>query len=171
MNAWHRQRYGDPCRECGFDWSISKKDALALAGAVPARYAALLDGHDGTEQHPALAWSASAYVSHVVDNFRIWAERLAAAGLGSTAPLVPYDSDGLSQARAYDRLPLEGALWSLERAEQDWSAAVTLAERVNAAVLHPDRGKQTVEEVVRGNVHDAIHHLWDIERSITRRLP
>jgi hypothetical protein len=34
-------------------------------------------------------------------------------------------------------------------------------------LVHRDRGEQSVEEVVRGgNVHDAVHYLWDIERSI-----
>jgi hypothetical protein len=32
--------------------------------------------------------------------------------------------------------------------------------------MHPDRGEQSAKEVVRGNVHDAVHHHWDIVRSI-----
>lgn len=166
MNDWHRERYGDPCRECGFAWTITQAEALALADDIPARYAALLEGHDGTEQHPNLSWSAGAYVSHVTDNFRIWAERLAAASHGSDTPLVPYDDQGLAEARGYGQLSLAGALWSLDRAEKDWHMAVALAERAHAVLHHPNRSEQTVAEVVVGNVHDAVHHKWDIERSL-----
>lgn len=168
MSAWHRSHYGDPCRECGFDWSLSLADALAFADSIPAQFAATLKASDGSEQHPDLAWSTCAYVSHVVDNFRIWAERLAAAGLGSVAPVAPYDSEALSTARAYTQLPLAGALWSLERAVPEWRAAVALAGAANAVLWHPDRGELTLSDVVLGNVHDAVHHLWDVERSVDR---
>jgi hypothetical protein len=166
VNEWHREHYGDPCRECGFDWSIGYREALTLADAIPARCEATLHGHTGAERVPELRWSAGEYMCHIVDNFRIWAERLAAAGRGTQVRLVPYDSDGLADARAYRSVPLEGALWSLQRAESDWRAAARLAEQSRAVLVHPDRGEQSVEEVVRGNVHDAVHHHWDIERSI-----
>lgn len=168
MNEWHRERYGDPCRECGFDWSISYADALQVAQGIPARFAARLQGHDGSERHPDLGWSAGEYVCHVGDNFRIWAERLAAAGRGSAVALVPYDADGLARARGYTAVPLEGSLWSLERAVADWLAAAELAGRTGAVLVHPERGEQSVEEVVRGNVHDAVHHDCDIARSVAR---
>lgn len=29
MEAWGAALYGNPCRECGFDWSISPQDAIA----------------------------------------------------------------------------------------------------------------------------------------------
>ncbi len=166
VNEWHRERYGDPCRECGFDWSISVHSALALADAIPARCAATLDGHSGAERAPDLGWCAAEYLCHIVDNFRIWAERLAAAGLGAQVVLVPYDADALADARVYRNVPLEGSLWSLRSAERDWRDAVRLAESSGAVLVHPERGEQSVEEVVRGNVHDAVHHHWDIARSI-----
>jgi hypothetical protein len=169
VNEWHRERYGDPCRECGFDWSISHREALAVAQVIPARYAAVLVGCSGAERDPKLRWSAVEYVCHVVDNFRIWAERLAAAGRGAPVVLAPYDADALAEARAYRSVPLAGALWSLRRAEADWRDAVGVAGGGGVAdpvLMHPERGAQSVEEVVRGNVHDAVHHYWDIERSI-----
>ena len=36
--AW----YGDPCRECGHDWSGSPQRALELVSGIPDRYADLL---------------------------------------------------------------------------------------------------------------------------------
>jgi hypothetical protein len=113
-----------------------------------------------------LDWCAAEYLCHIVDNFRIWAERLAAAGQGAQVVLVPYDADALADARVYRNVPLEGSLWSLRRAERDWRDAVRVADSSGAVLVHPERGEQSVEEVVRGNVHDAVHHHWDIARSI-----
>jgi hypothetical protein len=166
VNEWHREQYGNPCRECGFDWSISFGDTLSLAESLPERYDYLLIGRDGSERHPDLIWSACEYTCHVVDNFRIWGERLAGAALGSMALIAPYDSDLLAAARAYASVPLVGALWALGRAQSDWRAAVDLADESGVVLHHPSRGEQAVEEVARGNVHDAVHHLWDIERSL-----
>jgi len=33
-------------------------------------------------------------------------------------------------------------------------------------LVHPERGEQTVLDVVGSNAHDAYHHRWDIERSL-----
>ena len=107
---WGRDLYGNPCRECGFDWSISPDDALALKAAIPARYAALVGDRDGSQRHPDLAWSAGAYVCHVTDNVRIWAERLAGCALGDERNIPGYDENLLARARAYERVPVAGAL-------------------------------------------------------------
>jgi hypothetical protein len=99
MNAWGRDTYGHPCRECGYRWDLDPDDAAAVvADAVGSFREALGDG-DGTARHPDLAWSAGEYVCHVVDNLRIWAERLAGATLGPARPVTVYDADLLATAR------------------------------------------------------------------------
>jgi len=82
MSEWGRAVYGDPCRECGYDWSISQEDAASLIAAIPARYADLLQTRNSMQRHPELGWSAGAYVCHVGDSLRIWAERLTGIALG-----------------------------------------------------------------------------------------
>ncbi len=114
--TWGQSLYGNPCRECGYDWSITPEEALALMATIPARYAALLGESDGAQRHPALGWSAGAYVCHVTDNLRIWAERLAGCALGGGRNVHGYDADLLAQARVYERVPVVGALWSLRHA-------------------------------------------------------
>jgi hypothetical protein len=118
MESWGRARYGDPCRECGYEWSgcwsIGREDAVAVVAAVPDRYARLLDGRNASLKHPDLAWTAGAYVCHVTDNLRTWAERLVAAAVGGGTPSVPgYDEVLLGRARVYNQVPVAGALWSL----------------------------------------------------------
>jgi hypothetical protein len=166
MSEWGRAVYGDPCRECGYDWSISQENAMALIATIPARYAALLRGRDGAQRHPDLGWPAKGYVCHVGDNLRIWSERLAGAALSSIGHIPPYDQDLLARARAYEEVSMEGALWSLERAVGDWLSAVEMALQSNVVLTHPERGEQTLLDVCRTNAHDAHHHEWDIRRSI-----
>jgi len=164
-NAWGAGTYGDPCRECGYRWDLHPDDAAAIvAGAVDSFREALGDG-DGSARHPDLAWSAGEYVCHVVDNLRIWAERLAGATLGSPRPVAVYDADLLATARRYAGVPPAGALWSLGRAAADWRDAVTAACTAGVVLHHPDRGPQTVADVVRTNAHDVHHHVRDVARS------
>ena len=63
-------------------------------------------------------------------------------------------------------MPLESALWSLERAVSDWLRAVEIALEESVVFIHPERGEQTVLDVSRSNAHDAYHHEWDTRRSI-----
>jgi len=166
MPGWWVDTFGDPCRSCGFDWGIVAEDAIITVLRAPERFAALVSGLDGRQRHPELSWSAKAYVFHVADNLRIWAERLAAAGAGSVSPIATYDDILLAQARAYEQMPLEAALWSLRHSVQCWEESVHAAGGAGVVLNHPERGKLTVLEVVRSNCHDVIHHEWDIQRSI-----
>lgn len=92
----------------------------------------------GRERHPDLAWTAAAYVSHVTDNLRTWAERLA------------------------------GALWSLRWAVGAWTQSTELALAGGVVLQHATRGAQAAEDVARNNAHDAHHHPRDIDRTLAR---
>ncbi len=78
---------------------------MDLIARVPVRYAELLADTDGSQRHPDLHWTAGAYVCHVTDNLRIWAERLAGAALGGSQQVPGYDENLLARARAYERVP------------------------------------------------------------------
>jgi hypothetical protein len=115
------------------------------------------------------------YVSHVGDNLRIWAERLAGIVRGGSPEVGGYDQDALAAARGYASISLTSALWSLSRSVDDWLDVVAeVAEVAEAAdalsrqpvLVHPERGPQSLVEVVRSNAHDAFHHQWDIQRAL-----
>ena len=89
MNEFLRAAYGDPCRDCGFDWSVEPATCVAIVSNAPARFRALLAGQEGQAAHATLQWNATAYVVHVADVLRIWADRVAAAALGPLIPLFP----------------------------------------------------------------------------------
>jgi len=122
VNEFLRATYGDPCRRCGYDWSLEPGPCNEIVSSVPDRSAALMAGQDGKREHVDLEWNATAYVVHVGDVLRIWANRVSAAALGSSDPIVPYNEGELGVVRGYMELPLAGALWALERAVGDWLA-------------------------------------------------
>ncbi|MCA1694981.1 MAG: hypothetical protein LC749_09720, partial [Actinobacteria bacterium] len=70
--------------------------------------------------------------------------------------------------RAYNLIPVAGALWSLRGACQEWLEAMDLATRSEIVLMHAGRGKQDVADVARNNAHDAYHHEWDIGRTLER---
>jgi hypothetical protein len=162
MNQFLRAAYGDPCRECGFEWSVGPAVCGAIVSDAPARFRSLLAGHDGKEAHPNLEWNATAYVVHVADVLRIWSDRIAAVALGASEPVVPYDEDRLGDARGYMRLPLPGALWSLGRAVGDWQAAEQLAESATVVLAHPEQGPLPLDDVRRIMAHEIEHHVGDL---------
>lgn len=165
---WGPVLYGNPCNECGFDWNISRARAIGLVSTMPRLYAQVLAaaGSDGSERDPELSWSVGAYVCHVGDNLRIWAERLVSISRGASPVVAPYDENLLAAARSYENVAVEGAIWSLERAAEDWRLAVDEAAAAAVVLIHPDRGAQPLDDVIRSNAHDAYHHQWDIQRCL-----
>jgi hypothetical protein len=131
---------------------------------IPESIGHLVADGDGSHRGAGLEWSSVEYVCHIADNLRIWAERLVAAARRSPLHVQPYDADLLARARRYEAVPVAGALWSLAAAIDDWRSAVELALAADAALLHPERGRLSVADVVRSNGHDAVHHQWDIAR-------
>jgi hypothetical protein len=164
MEKWGAVLYGDPCGGCGFDWSLTPREAIGIVEGLPARFRGLLKGRTGRERHPDLAWNPAAYVSHVADNLRNWAERLAGARLSGAVEVPGYDPDLVAQARHYNEIAPAAALWSLERAAVAWSESVTAALEDGVVLEHATRGAQRAEDVARNNAHDGYHHAWDVER-------
>jgi uncharacterized damage-inducible protein DinB len=136
---------------------------------LPDAWSDLVGGASGDERRPDLAWSVTAYVCHVADNLHIWAERLQGAVRGTRRHVAPYDENVLAAARAYERIDLQGALWSLARSAEGWSATLRDACRVEKesgpmSLVHPERGELQLPEIARANCHDALHHQWDVGR-------
>lgn len=172
VERWGADLYGDPCRGCGYDWSLTPEEAIRVVAGLPSWFRGLLARCTGSERHPDLSWGPVAYVCHVVDNLRNWAEGLAAATPGPGSVAVPgYDPDLLAEARRYHLLAPEAALWSLERAVAAWTEAVRAALAADAVLQHAARGVQRAEDVARNNAHDAVHHGWDIERILAAGPP
>ncbi|MFG2222017.1 hypothetical protein [Streptomyces sp. NPDC048644] len=130
----------------------------------PARFSALLDGRSGHERHPELGWTPAGYVSHVTDNLRTRAERLAGARLAGATQVPGYDQDLVGRARCYNEIAPAAALWSLQRAVDAWTESVSAAMDRRVVLQHATRGPQRAEDVGRNNAHDGVHHAWDVGR-------
>ena len=165
MSDWGTRTYGQPCRECGFSWATPAGEAAAMVAAVPGRLAGIVAGATGGERHPDLGWTVTGYVAHVADNLRIWAERLAGITLGGSHAIVSFDEDALAAVRRYDALSLPGVRWTLERSVRDWGEAVAAAP-ADLVMEHSERGPIALDDVVRMTAHDAVHHVWDVERTL-----
>jgi hypothetical protein len=100
----------------------------------------------------------------MTDNTRIWAERLVAVARGADEHVVPYDPDLLAEARHYNEIALQGAIWSFRIAVAHWLAAVEEAEPAGVVMLHSERGAMELADVVASNAHDVFHHCWDLAR-------
>jgi uncharacterized damage-inducible protein DinB len=170
-NAWWIAEWGNPCRECGFDWSQAPESAIAAVEELPDAFAALLDGRTGDERsadaHPGQpSWSAKAYLFHVADNLRIFAERLHGVFAGGPTALAAYDQDELAAARNYEAMSVQSAMWSVRNAVELWGAAARESLVRPFTYQHEERGELTAAELTRAPAHDALHHHLDVMRAL-----
>ncbi len=166
MSDWGPRTYGDPCRECGFRWDADLATAEGIVAGAPARLDEVLRAARGDERHPDLEWSVTAYVLHVGDNLRVFAERIGGISLGGSPVVASYDENALAAARVYAGITLPAARWSLERSVRDWLDAVRDAPP-DLVMEHPERGPIDLVDIVRSNAHDTAHHEWDIARILS----
>ena len=164
MSTVQIEFYGDPCRACGYRWTEPVDALVAEVLVLDDTFRSSLRGLPGTARHPELVWCASAYVLHVADNLRIHGERMAATCSGVSFEFVPADQDELAEVRSYANVPLEGALWSLRSVLVPYVEIFREADALGVVLPHPTRGPQLAADVLRGNVHDAHHHGWDLRR-------
>lgn len=102
MESWGAARYGQPCREGGFDWPIAVPAAVAFVETPPAEGVRRVGMARGDERRRDGGWSVSAHVSQMADNLRNWAERLQPARLGEAREIPGYGPDDLAGVRSYE---------------------------------------------------------------------
>ncbi len=166
MTQWAIDRYGEPCRECYFSWTLDVDAAIEIVCGAPEAVHALVENASGNERRADLEWNVTAYVAHVGDNLRIWAERLVSARDNAPLDVGRYDERLLSRARCYEDLRLTGVEWSLSRAVDDWRVATSSVADGVVLLVHPDRGALTLADVAVANAHDVCHHLHDIRTTL-----
>jgi uncharacterized damage-inducible protein DinB len=173
-NLWWIEEWGNPCRECGFDWTQPPESVIAAVEELPAKFDALLAGRTGDEissdpRPGEPIWSAKAYVFHVADNLRVFTERLEGVFAGGPTTLAAYDQDELAAARNYDAMSLQSALWSVRTATEAWVAAARESLTRPFTYQHAERGELNAAEITRGPGHDALHHYGDVMRAVQQQ--
>jgi hypothetical protein len=145
---------------------MSVHDAARIVDDAPSRLRDLIANANGRLRHADLEWSASSYVCHIGDSIRIWAERIASVTLGNTGPVALYDQDLLAIARHYDDIDVATALWNLDRALEDWHAALALVGDGPFTMAHIEVGEMSLTDIVLIRAHDVVHHTGDIARIV-----
>jgi len=170
VEIWGAALFGQPCRECGFDWTLAAAEAVALIAAAPAEVERRIHNARGDERAAAGGgWSVSEYLSHVGDNLRNWAERVQAARLAGVHEVAGYDPDELARVRGYPAIPIQVALWSLRTSCELWVPVMQAALAEQVVLHHATRGEQRAADIARNNSHDLFHHLWDLDQILHSR--
>lgn len=150
------------CPICGWSWSVGSTEALAEIAAAPDRYAALLAGRDGMAPAADGGWNATAYLWHLTDLARCWAERWVQVRAMPGSLLVGFDPDVLAEARSYRALPTAAAEWALRDAVTSF---VDQCSRVDpdATFDQGDWGQGSVADGIRWLGHEFVHHQLDVD--------
>lgn len=149
------------CPTCGYLWSIDAVDAVALIESSPDRYDAVLAGMNGMKQQPDGSWNATAYLWHLTDLMRSWAERWVQIRESPGSRLVGFDPDVLAEARSYRFLPTYPGLWAL-RSSVATFIEVTSTVTPETSFEHGDWGAGDVADALRWLGHEFHHHVGDV---------
>ena len=149
------------CPQCEFAWDLDFDDTLKVIRDAPSQIAGQLDGRDGLATPSDGSWNAVAYVWHLTDLARAWAERWVQISHDPGSELIGFDPDDLADARNYRRLPAAPGLWALRGAVQQLLDATGLLS-ADSEFLHGDWGRGTVTDAMRWLAHEFRHHEMDI---------
>jgi len=160
--TWVLQR---PCPECGFvAATVHREDFATLFRQAAAPWPEVLARPDASVRPSPQVWSPLEYGCHVRDVLRVFQERLALLRTQVDPRFENWDQDATAIAERYwDADPVIVASEILDAAEQhaaswtkvrpdDWTRP---GRRSNGSVF-------TVETLGRYELHDLVHHLWDV---------
>jgi hypothetical protein len=154
------------CAACGYAWDIAYDRAMAEIELGPERYEVLLESAAPASPRSADEWSPSAYVWHVGDVTRAWAERLHSTRFAPGVPWAGFDPDTLAEARSYSRLPAVTSPWALEVATRALFEVLSGLEP-DTAFEHPEWGRGSIGDAVRWVAHEVVHHQIDVSRGLS----
>ena len=161
--AWIYDGNAPPaCPICGWNWSVICADALEAIASAPVRYAELLAGRDGMAQAADGGWNATAYLWHLTDLARSWAERWVQVRAMPGSLLVGWDPDVLAEARNYRALPTAAADWAIRDAVASFVAQCNRVD-LGATFEHGDWGQGSVADGIRWLGHEFVHHQLDVD--------
>src|SRR5215831_20917840 len=152
------------CAECGFDWQMTRQDAIEVVAQAPDGAAGAITGIKDPARRTSERWSASMYVWHLVDVLRIGTERLLTLTHDPDRGITCWDENVLAEVRRYQQLSPAVGLLVLRSAAQAWTAAAAVAPG-NVQVRHPRFGCFAAVEIIRRDAHEVHHHLMDINRA------
>jgi len=152
------------CAECGFDWQMSRQNAVELVAQAPDGVAGAITSIKDPARRTGERWSASMYVWHLVDVLRIGTERLLTLTHDSDRGITCWDENALAEVRRYQQLSTTVGLLVLRSVAQAWTTTAAMAP-ADVQVRHPRFGSFGAVEIIRRDAHEVHHHLMDINRA------
>ena len=162
--TWVLQR---PCPDCGADVrTLSIQEVAAANRTNAAGWQDVLSRDEQwvrarPEPH---VWSPLEYACHVRDVYRLFAERLAAMVAENNPLFANWNPNETAEAERYDLAePRQVSLELTEAAEVIATAFEQLTpEDVQRPGRRSDGATFTIESFARYEIHDPMHHLWDV---------
>lgn len=159
-----------PCPECGAD--VGALDMVAIANANRQNAAGwtevLSSDVEWVRARPEPAtWSPLEYACHVRDVFRLFAERLDLMLNEDNPEFQNWNPNITAEAERYDLA--DPATVSAELVEAATALAASFdaitPEQLTRTGRRSDGATFTVESFARYELHDPLHHLWDVTRT------
>jgi len=155
-----------PCPDCGADvGGLSMAEVAELNRSTAASFADVLTNRSDVRDRPAPeTWSPLEYGCHVRDVFNLFAERLDLM-LNEDDPMFANWNPNITQeAERYDLQDpktVAGQLVTSANAIADRFDNLT-ADQLQRVGRRSDGASFTVETFARYEIHDPVHHLWDV---------
>jgi len=154
-----------PCPECGFDAAaVRTEDLPALLAETTTGWSEVLGRGDVRDRPRPGTWAPLEYAAHVRDVHRVFAERLRLMLVEDGPQFANWDQDETARAERYgeqDPAEVDAQLADAAGAVAALYASVTDETRHRPG--HRSNGSEfTVESLGRYDLHDVVHHLWDV---------
>lgn len=164
------------CAECGYDYDAPDRNGIAAAiRSSVGRYQTYLLGPDAEvlRAHPTPGtWSALEYGCHVRDVFATQRARIELALCEDRPSFASMRREELvSEERYNEQSPAEVAREIAVGAEALAAELDTLGDDGwgrTGLYNYPAKQVRTIEWIARHTLHEAVHHLFDIDRLVTR---
>ena len=155
-----------PCPDCGADvGSLTMPEVAALNRQVAAGFADGLRNRADVRDRPSPEiWSPLEYGAHVRDVFRLFLVRLELMLTEDDPMFANWNPNETAEADRYDLLdPAVVADELIADAGVLASKFESLtAEQLTRTGRRSDGASFTVESFARYEIHDPMHHLWDV---------
>ncbi len=157
-----------PCPDCGVDVRhLSIQEAAEANRTTAAKWRDVLSRDDQwlrARPEPHI-WSPLEYACHVRDVYRLFAVRLAAMVAEDDPLFANWNPNETAEAERYDlAAPQQVSMALTEAAEALATAFEQLApEDAQRTGRRSDGAAFTIETFARYEVHDPMHHLWDVD--------
>jgi hypothetical protein len=157
----------EQCAECGFNWDTPILDGLRVITRLPEAIGECIASRDDVlyERPVRTVWSPNEYIWHLADVFRLSAEWMHDIRTLVHPTHYAIDTDALADLRRYNSLPVRTGLWSLDQSCRLFVAEAAITDPSRTCFYH-DWQDVTAAQVVSFLTHEAVHHLFDLQRGI-----